>query len=160
MSDPLRYHRGILLAAVSCLSALIASGCASAPPQGGANTAAANTTAAALPGTPGCFWLRSFDGSWTVLNQSQLLVYAPPTSAPYLVQLFQPIPTLKFAERLGFEDVEHSGQICNNAQDVAIIPNWTPHRVPITAVRQITPEEARTLMLANGLKVRPPKAGT
>jgi hypothetical protein len=159
MSAPSRRPLGAGVIAIPALCALIASGCAGSPRQSDANTVTASTTAAALPGTPGCFWLRSFDGSWTALNQTQLLVYAPLTSPPYLVQLFEPIPTLKFAERLGFEDVEHSGQICNNTQDDAIIPNWTPHRVPITAVRRITQQEARTLMLANGLKVRPEKTG-
>jgi hypothetical protein len=68
------------------------------------------------------------------------------------VQLFQPIPTLRFAQRLGFEDVERSGMICNNAADYAIVPNWQPHRVTITAVHQVTEQEARQLLLANGLK--------
>ncbi|HEY7929663.1 MAG TPA: DUF6491 family protein [Steroidobacteraceae bacterium] len=133
------------------LIALMGSGCASGP----RDTLAAGPNPpdlAALPGKPGCFWLRNFDGSWTALNQRQLLVYAPLTSPPYLVQLFQPIPTLRFAQRLGFEDVERSGMICNNAADYAIVPNWQPHRVTITAVHQVTEQEARQLLLANGLK--------
>jgi hypothetical protein len=139
--------------------ALLASGCASGPQ----NTLAPGPNPhdlAALPGKPGCFWLRNFDGSWTALNQRQLLVYAPLTSPPYLVQLFEPVPTLRFAERLGFEDVEHTGMICNGAADDVIVPNWQPHRIVITAVHQVTPEEARQLLLANGLKAPPQKAST
>jgi len=138
---------------VPLLCSLLAAGCASTP-------APSTRAAAALPGKPGCFWLTNFDGSWTALNQRQLLVYAPLTSPPYLVELMQPVLTLKFAERLGFEDVERSGQICDSAQDFALIPNWQPHRIPIVAVHQLTRRQARTLMLANGLKVRPEKAGT
>jgi hypothetical protein len=163
MSFLSRRRAGARALAISPLLALVvlaSGGCAGTPREGAGNTAPGASTTAGLPGQPGCFWLRNFDGSWTALNQRELLVYAPLTSPPYLVQLFEPIPTLKFAERLGFEDVEHSGQICDRAQDDAIIPNWTPHRVPITAVRQVTRQEARRLMLANGLKVPPQKAGT
>jgi hypothetical protein len=144
---------------VSLLSVLFASGCASGPRNAVAPGPNPHDIAA-LPGKPGCFWLRNFDGSWTVLNQRQLLVYAPLTRPPYLVQLFEPIPTLKFAERLGFEDIERSGQICDSAQDMAIVPNWTPHRIPITAVRQVSRQEERQLLLSNGLKAPPQKAGT
>jgi hypothetical protein len=144
---------------MTLLLALLASGCASGP----RSTAAPGPNPydlATLPGKPGCFWLRNFQGSWTALNQRQLLVYAPLTSPPYLVQLFQPVQTLRFAERLGFEDVERTGMICEKNLDNAFIPNWHPHRVPITAVRQVTPEQARQLLLSNGLKAPRQKAGT
>jgi len=133
------------------LCILFAGGCASGP-IGAARAGPSPHDLASLPGRPGCFWLRAFDGSWTALNQRQLLVYAPLTSPPYLVQLFQPIPTLQFTERLGFEATAHSGQICNNTQDYLLVPNWQPHRIPITAVHQVTPEQARELLHANGLK--------
>lgn len=135
------------------LSTLTLAACANAPPPP-RTQATAN-----LPGKPGCFWLRNFTGSWTVLNQSQLLVYAPLTSPPYLLQLFQPVPTLKLAERLGFANSERSGMVCDYSQDDLVVPNWQPHRIPIIAVRQLTRDEARALMLANGLKVPAQKAG-
>ena len=155
MSTSSRRRSVALSLPVVCLL-LAAAGCAGGPANRPAGERAAGT--AALPGTPGCFWLRNFEGSWTALNQRELLVYAPLSSPPYLVQLFAPVPTLQFAERLGFEDVERTGMICNNAQDDVIIPNWTPHRVPITAVRQLTRPEARALMQSNGLKVPADKA--
>ena len=154
MSTPSRRRLSAVSMPIVCLLLAVA-GCAGGPREVRGERA---TDTAALPGKPGCFWLRNFDGSWTALNQRQLLVYAPLSSAPYLVQLFEPIPTLKFAERLGFEDVERTGMICDNAQDNVLIPNWTPHRVPITAVRQVTRPEARALMQSNGLKVPPEKA--
>lgn len=136
---------------LTALCLLLAAGCASEPHGADARAEAA------LPGKPACFWLMNFDGSWTALNQRELLVYAPLTSPPYVVQLLQPVITLRFAERLGFEDVEHTGMICNNAGDYALIPNYQPHRIPIIAVHQVTREQARALMLANGLKVPPEK---
>lgn len=143
---------------LTVLIALLASGCVSGPKSAGAN--GPNPYAlATLPGKPACFWLRSFDGSWTALNERQLLVYAP-LSMAYLVQLLEPVTTLRFAERLGFEDSEHTGMICDGHSDFALIPNWTPHRVVITAVRQVTPEQARQLLLSNGLKAPRQKAST
>jgi hypothetical protein len=163
MSISLRRRAAARPATILALCGLVVlslSGCASTPRAHTGDAAAGAADTAGLPGKPGCFWLRSFDGSWTALNQRELLVYAPLTNPPYLVQLFEPVPTLKFAERLGFEDVERTGQICNSAQDYVLVPNWTPHRIPITAVRQVTRQEARGLMLANGLKVPAQKAGT
>ncbi|HWG77646.1 MAG TPA: DUF6491 family protein [Steroidobacteraceae bacterium] len=142
---------GILL-----LTVLLAGGCVSGPRHSLAPGPNPHDLAA-LPGKPGCFWLRNFDGSWTALNERQLLVYAPFTTA-YLVQLIEPVPTLKFAERLGFEDVERTGMICNDNSDFALIPNWTPHQIAITAVHQVTPEQARQLLLSNGLKAPRHKA--
>jgi len=37
-----------------------------------------NTSRAALPGAPGCFLRRDFRGDWVVLNNTNLIVYAPP----------------------------------------------------------------------------------
>jgi hypothetical protein len=130
---------------LALLLAMLLSACASTSP------ALRASNSAALPGAPGCFWLRNFTGSWTVLNSSQLLVYAPLTSPPWLLQLF---------ERLGFADSERSGMICNDSQDELLVPNWPTHRVPIIAVHQLTRAEERSLMLANGLKPPAQQAGS
>ncbi len=127
-----------------------AAGPAAAGPTGTAATARASDP---LPGKPGCFWLRNFDGSWTALNQTELIVWAPLTANPYYIKLLEPVINLKFDERLGFQDVERTGQICNDADDELVVPNYAPHRIPIVAVRQITPPEEVQLLKANGLKV-------
>jgi hypothetical protein len=45
-------------------------GCASSRSAGyAAGPGASCQESAALPGKPGCFWLRDFDGSWTVFNE-------------------------------------------------------------------------------------------
>jgi hypothetical protein len=141
---------------------LIASAlCACATGAGNTQSAQNSQSAAAkapLPGTSACFWMTNFDGSWTVLNQTQLLVYAPLTAPPYLVQLFQPVINLKFDQRLGFQDSERTGRICDKNFDNLVVTDFVPHLIPIVAVHQVTREQARALMIANGLKVRPEKA--
>ncbi|HTW74405.1 MAG TPA: DUF6491 family protein [Steroidobacteraceae bacterium] len=160
--------RALRLIAVGLLAALIATvlGCASGPGPGsgasrnanqGANQRAGRQPGAALPGTPACFYLINFDGSWTVLSDTELIVYAPLYSNPYYIRLLQPVLNLRFDEHLGFVDVEHSGMICNNAYDDLLVPNWTPHRVPIVAVRRLTLPESRQLLIAHHIK--PPAAG-
>ena len=137
--------------ALAVMGAALA-GCATSAPE--SSGAGAQRTAAALPGTPGCFWLRNFDGSWTVLSQTELIVYAPLTGDnAYLVKLFQPVINLKFDERLGFEDVEHTGRICNGADDYVVVPNYEPHRITITAVRHLSKPEIVQLLRSHGQKV-------
>ncbi|MGA7538265.1 MAG: DUF6491 family protein [Steroidobacteraceae bacterium] len=145
MARPLR------LIAISLLGAAAAAllGCASS--QGA--TGAKGQTSAALPGTPGCFWLRDFDGSWTVLNDSELIVYVPMHSQPYLIKLFAPVPDLKFDQRLGFQDIEHSGMICDGEMDNLAVPHWEPRRMPIVAVRKLTVPEERSLLVENHIKL-------
>ncbi len=150
------------IVALALLGGVLA-GCASTPSPGPAAApastapdrgAGAQRTAAVLPGQPGCFWLRNFDGSWTVLNQTELIVYAPLTGHnAYLIKLFEPVINLKFDERLGFEDVEHSGQICDRAADFLVVPNYAPHRITIVAVRHLSQPEIVQLLRTNGLKV-------
>jgi Family of unknown function (DUF6491) len=145
--------RPLRLIAISLLGAAAAAllGCASTEGVTGAKGQAS----AALPGTPGCFWLRDFDGSWTVLNDSELIVYVPMYSQPYLIKLFAPVPNLKFDQRLGFQDVEHSGMICDGEVDNLAVPHWGPRRIPIVAVRKLTVPEERSLLLENHIKLPP-----
>jgi hypothetical protein len=148
-SQSLRLGIGLLAAAATLL------GCASSRSAGyAAGPGASRQENAALPGKPGCFWLRDFDGSWTVLNDRELIVYTPLQSTPYLIELFAPVPNLEFAERLGFVDIEHSGMICDGAMDDLAVPHWQSGPIPIVAVRKLTlPEERRLLALDH---VKPP----
>jgi Family of unknown function (DUF6491) len=130
-------------------------GCASIP--GAAHEGASAQKSAALPGKPGCFWLRDFDGSWTVLNDQELIVYAPLQTRPYLIKLFAPVPGLKFDQRLGFQDVEHSGMICNGELDNLVVPHWAPHLIPIVAVRRLSAAQERQLLAENHIN-RPPRS--
>jgi hypothetical protein len=145
--------RALRLVTVGLLAVVAGSmlGCASTQNAGVANS----RKTAALPGTPGCFWLRDFDGSWTVLNDSELIVYVPMDSDPYLIKLFAPVPNLKFDQRLGFQDVEHSGMICDGELDNLAVPHWGPGRIPIVAVRKLTVPEERNLFIENHLKPPP-----
>jgi hypothetical protein len=154
-AQALRFLGASLLAAVA--AAVL--GCASTRGAGGAGQGGASTKTAALPGTPGCFWLRNFDGAWTVLNDSELIVHAPSFSEPYLIRLFEPVTTLGFDERLGFQDVEHTGMICDGAMDNLVVPKWQPHLVPIVAVRKLTVAQERQLLIDNHLKPPTSKPG-
>jgi Family of unknown function (DUF6491) len=146
----LRFIAVSLLAAATALV-----GCAWSQGVGyAANRGPTSQRTTALPGKPGCFWLANFEG-WTVLNNSELIAYVPFYSQPYLIKLFEPVPTLKFALRLGFLDGEHTGMICNSSMDDLVVPNWHPHRIPIVAVRKLTVPQERRLLAENHLKPPP-----
>lgn len=142
------------------IAAAALSGCASSPSSQAAgyaeNMGGTNRALATLPGKPACFWLRNFDGSWIVLNNSELVIYAPLQSRPYLIKLFEPVIGLRFHERLAFEATGHTGMICNDSMDDLIVPHWQPHRVPITAVHALTKAQADHLLAENHIKVPAP----
>ena len=130
-------------AAVS-LPALVLSLCAAC-----AAPAPAHTGGAALPGKDACIFTVNLS-DWVVLDESTLIVYAPLRRQPYLLKLFAPISGLGFRESLGFEDTVHSGQLCRG--DYVIARGDIPQRMPISALRLITPDEAGRLRAAAGLK--------
>ncbi len=71
-----------------------------------------------------------------------------------MIKLFEPIVDLSFHQRLGFEDKEHTGQICNGSDDYLIVPGGQPPRVPITAVRALTVAQRQQLLQAAGMPAR------
>jgi hypothetical protein len=109
-----------------------------------------------LPGKPGCFWKSNFQGDWTVLNDSTLIVHAPLPKDIYVIKLFEPVFSLSFKEGLGFEDREHSGQICSTGDDYLLVPGWQPPQVPIVAVHSLTAAEEAQLLRAAGKPVPHP----
>jgi hypothetical protein len=113
-----------------------------------------------LPGKPVCFWKSSFQGDWTVLNDSTLIVHAPLPKDAYVVRLFEPVFNLSFKQGLGFEDREQTGQICNNGDDYLVVPGWQPPQVPIVAVRALTMDEQDQLLQAAGKPVPHPRTAT
>ncbi len=140
----MRAHLPRLLAAAVLAAA--AAGCATSSPP--------SKPEAALPGKPACFFLVNFSGDWTVLSDTTLIVAAPLTARQaYLIKLFEPIYDLRFRQRLGFQDVERTGRICDNSMDNLVVREGGQLPVPIVAVRRITPVEQRQLLLAAGLKV-------
>ncbi|MGH8316655.1 MAG: DUF6491 family protein [Steroidobacteraceae bacterium] len=143
---------GLLAAAAAALL-----GCASAPVGGYATSSAATSReTAALPGKPGCFWLTDFDGSWTVLTNSELIVYDPVFSRPYLLQLFEPVPDLKFRHRLGFGvSAPDRHRICTNSRDYLLLPRWRLGSDMIVAVRELTVPEERQLLSQHHVRLPP-----
>jgi len=100
---------------------------------------------ALLPGTEACIFTVNLN-DWTVVDNSTLIVYAPLRKDPYLVKLFEPIFDLQFRESIGFEDIEHNGQLCKD--DYVVTRGDAPYRTPITAVRALTPDQATQIIAA------------
>jgi|HubBroStandDraft_1064217.scaffolds.fasta_scaffold17255_3 hypothetical protein len=118
---------------------LLAAGCASNP------AATQHAPPAPLPGTEACIFTVNLN-DWTVLDSSTLIVYAPMRRDPFLVKLFEPIFDLQFRQTLGFEDTEHNGQLCQG--DYVVARGDAPQRTIISAVRALTPEQAKQMVAA------------
>jgi len=143
------------IAASIALGALatLAAGCATPPPTPAQAKLDTLTKVENLPGKAGCFWKSNFQGDWTVLNDSTLIVHTPLAKDIYVVKLFEPVFDLSFKEGLGFDDREHTGQICNTGDDYLLVPGWQPPQVPIIAVHELTPDEQAELLRAAGKPV-------
>lgn len=102
-----------------------------------------------LPGTSACFRVRDVR-SWTVLDDSTLIVQAPMARNSYLVKLFRPVQSLGFETRLGFQDVSRMGRICDRNRDNLLVQGPMPARVPIVAVRQLTDAQRTRLVASAG----------
>src|SRR3984957_16697349 len=106
----MQIHPLLINAAVGALAA-IAVGCATTaqPPPSRANLDNL-TKVENLPGKPLCFWKSNFQGDWTVLNDSTLIVHAPLPKDAYVIKLFEPVFDLSFKQGLGFEASEKTGK--------------------------------------------------
>ena len=148
--------RPLLINATLGALAVLAVGCATTvQPPSSANPDSL-TKVDNLPGKPACFWKSNFQGDWTVLNDSTLIVHAPLPKDAYVIKLFEPVFSLSFKQDLGFEDGEHTGQICNNGDDYLVVPGWQPPQVPIVAVHALTVAEQDKLLQAAGKPVPHP----
>jgi hypothetical protein len=133
------YALGRTALMVLAVGALAAAGCATPRAQ-------APHAVAPLPGTDACVFVRNVS-DWTVVNDSTLIVFAPMRKDAYLVKLFEPIFDLDFRQRVGFEDADHDGQLCGNSVDYLVVREESaPWRVPIVAVRKLTPDETKQLL--------------
>ena len=128
--------------AAMSLLALALAGCAT-------NATPSNNATAAWPGKDASIFTVNLS-DWVVLDESTLLVYAPLRKQPYLVKLFAPVTGLQFRESLGFEDTEHNGQLCRG--DYLVARGDIAQRMPISALREITPQQAKQLRAAAAAK--------
>ena len=155
LTRPMLIRPMLMNAAIGWLAA-VAAGCATtAPPSGALDRW---TQLENLPGKPACFWKSSFQGDWTVLNESTLIVHAPLPQDAYVIKLFEPVFSLSFKQGLGLEDREHTGQICDGGDAYLIVPDWQPPQVPIVAVHALTMAEQDQLLLAAGKPLPHPRA--
>lgn len=144
----------LIRASIAALAA-VAAGCETPQPRTAAQAELDRLTKLEnLPGKPACFWKSNFDGDWTVLNDSTLIVRAPLPKDAYVIKLFQPVFDLSFKQALGFEDKEHTGRICNDTADSLRVPGWQPPQVLIVAVHALTLAEENQLLKAAGKPAR------
>jgi len=122
------------------VAAVAAAGCA-------ASIAPPNQTRASLPGKAACIFTANLS-DWVVLDESTLIVYAPTRKEAYLVKLFAPVTGLDFHQTLGFEDTAHNGELCGG--DELIVRGSSPRRTGISAVRALSPQQAKDLRAAAG----------
>jgi hypothetical protein len=161
LSDPeyRMVERSLLLSAAVGILITVAAACSTIGHPSPSQAKLANLTELAnLPGKPACFWKSNFQGDWTVLNDSTLIVRAPLRKNFYVIKLFEPVFDLSFKQRLGFVDREHTGQICNDGDDYLVVPGWQQPQVPITAVRALTTAEGSELLRAAGMSAPHPHA--
>jgi len=148
--------QSLLIPTVLGALAAVAIGCATTARPPVSRTALDDlTTRENLPGKASCFRKSDFQGDWTILNETTLIVRAPLPKNAYVIKLFEPVTGLSFMQRLGFEDKERTGQICNNSADYLVIPD-SPRRVSIVAVHALTTEEQNQLLEAAGKRKAPP----
>jgi Family of unknown function (DUF6491) len=146
--------RPLLIYTVIGPLAAIAAGCASTAQPPPSTAKLDNLTKVEnLPGKAACFWKSNFQGDWTVLNDSTLIVHVPLSKDAYVIKLFEPVFNLSFKQDLGFEDREHTGRICNNGDDYLVASGWQPPQVPIVAVHALTMAEQDQLLQAAGKPV-------
>lgn len=104
-----------------------------------------------LPGKPACLYRGNFLGSWQVLDNSSLILYAFPSDREaYLVELFQPVFGLKFNVRLGLMNVQRTGYLCANGSSYLVVPGNSPERILITQLRKLTDSERDQLLAQAG----------
>jgi hypothetical protein len=151
-------HKTRPISAPLGMLAVIAAGCATVAESPFRANLENLTKVRNLPGKAACFWKSSFQGDWTVLDDSTLIVHAPLTQDAYVIKLFEPVFSLSFKQDLGFEDKEHTGQICNDGDDYLVVPGRQPPQVPIVAVHALTAAEQDRLLQAAGKSTPPPAA--
>ena len=110
-------YRLLTYATASALAALLLGCSTTAQPMPATAKLDSLTRLENLPGQAACFWKSSFQGDWTVLNDSTLIVRAPLAKDIYVIKLFEPVFSLSFKQALSFEDKERTGQICDRGDD-------------------------------------------
>jgi len=112
-------------------------GCTPPAPRDAARDVDADD-ALALPRTARCFRVSTID-NWRVIDDRQLVVYGPGRSETWHLQLFAPCHGLRFTETLGFR-AAGTDWICGDPGDVVA---WRENRCAISAVRPVSPAEAK-----------------
>lgn len=107
-------------------------------------------------GTAACFYRRQVE-DFTVLDPSNLIVYAPNKANAYHVYVSPPEPELRSASTLGFSS--RSSEICGYSRDALVLDAaGGHHRVPIFGVYRLNDAALSGLLTRfrlNGAKPKP-----
>jgi hypothetical protein len=105
-------------------------------------------------GTPGCF-LRRLVQDFEVLDDRNLIVFAPGRSDAYHVQVSPPDGQLRFAQLLAFES--RDSRICGYAGDSLTMADGTagPRRLSVTGSYRLDPAALQGLEARFGMAAAP-----
>jgi hypothetical protein len=83
---------------------------------------------------------------WRALDSRHLVLWAPGTNDPYLLETMMPLNDLPFADSLGFVDANHDGRLCSFGMDEIVVPNSNiPEHASITSLRKLDAAELAQL---------------
>jgi hypothetical protein len=107
-------------------------------------------------GTPDCF-LRRSAGDFRVLDERNLIVFAPGRADAYHVQVSMPLHGMPFANTLAFES--RSSRLCGYAGDALLLPGGAggPDRASVIGVYRLDGPALEGLLARFGAGAAPPK---
>ncbi len=128
------------------VATLAAAMVACAPATGGRR--AANLPSPADTGTPACFYAGQVS-DFSVLDRSNLIVYAPSRQTAYHVRISPPATSLRATDRLSFGP--RDARICGYAGERLIVPDGRGgERFSIIGVSRLTEAGLESLLVAAG----------
>jgi len=120
--------------AIAVMLALAGAGCASAPGPGGKSVSLLPPPAET--GSTACF-VRRMVTSFTALDDTNLVVFAPSRSEAYHVRIWPPAAEMSAASAVAF--TSRSNQVCGAAEDAVFFDEGrTAPRHAITAVSRLS----------------------
>ncbi len=152
----------ILVAGATVLAAagLATAGAAETPSSPAAPAAAPAEPAKANPSksTEDCMFSVVVK-DWAAIDNQSFIIYGLSRHEAFLAKVLYPTPDLINNLGLVVIDEDHNGRICGRYTDAIEFRNPTiPGRNPITSLRKITAEEAKSLLAASKHKPAVPKS--
>jgi hypothetical protein len=139
-------HEDIVMMGKASLAMLLCFACVGCAPTARQDEASGGDADGALAQSRAarCFRVSTID-NWRVIDERQLVVYGPGRSAAWHLRLFAPCQGLRFTETLGFR-AAGTDWICGDPGDIVV---WRENRCAISAVRPVSPAQAKLLFDGN-----------